>query len=443
MAINKVVYGDQTLIDLSVDTVSDTADIVEGKYAHLKNGTRIQGTRPSFYLRNTNTITSRIEPLQIPEDEGRVEVGTLFGKIKVRPNQDYSYNIYLRQNGTSVQLVSYKDDNETESVVTLKTISNATLRNTFYIDRIYFLDATHMIVQYRYQAATSGYLSPVYVRCIIMKADGSLLMGTEISISDTPTATLECNAWITKGFYGDFMYVWKDRNTSTNAITGGAKRMYLNHITGAFTKDSQNSIISLTSGTNVKFNDFNDSVPFLNGGFFCRNKDGVDYVVWFGNYDSGNYKSWKLSDAGQDLAEKGSNNHWILGMDSFGHTVTVKIDETNDRYTIYLWMVDPTSATDSWRFVSGGFFPLSSFQASAWKFIYFKNGIFTIRNNITGEIRAYQINVYTTSGANRHKAFRLSLMYGTVLSYAKDTCGGNPFYDAGPESDIFNGIFID
>lgn len=44
MAINKVQYGNNTLIDLSQDTVASAADIVSGKVGHLRDGTRVTGT---------------------------------------------------------------------------------------------------------------------------------------------------------------------------------------------------------------------------------------------------------------------------------------------------------------------------------------------------------------------------------------------------------------
>lgn len=44
MAINKVVYGGSTLIDLTGDTVTDASHIVAGKIGHLANGTQVTGT---------------------------------------------------------------------------------------------------------------------------------------------------------------------------------------------------------------------------------------------------------------------------------------------------------------------------------------------------------------------------------------------------------------
>lgn len=47
MAVNKVVYGNTTVLDLSQDTVSSAADIVSGKIGHLRDGTRVTGTASS------------------------------------------------------------------------------------------------------------------------------------------------------------------------------------------------------------------------------------------------------------------------------------------------------------------------------------------------------------------------------------------------------------
>lgn len=43
MAVNKVVYGGQTLVDLTADTVTD-ATLAKGVTAHDKSGAKITGT---------------------------------------------------------------------------------------------------------------------------------------------------------------------------------------------------------------------------------------------------------------------------------------------------------------------------------------------------------------------------------------------------------------
>ena len=44
MAINKVVYGDSTLIDLSEDTLADASELAEGVTAHSRSGVLLTGT---------------------------------------------------------------------------------------------------------------------------------------------------------------------------------------------------------------------------------------------------------------------------------------------------------------------------------------------------------------------------------------------------------------
>lgn len=44
MAINKVIYGNSTLIDLTSDTVTQASHIVSGYVGHLADGTVVTGT---------------------------------------------------------------------------------------------------------------------------------------------------------------------------------------------------------------------------------------------------------------------------------------------------------------------------------------------------------------------------------------------------------------
>ena len=53
--INKVVYGGNTLIDLTSDTAV-ASDVASGKYFHLKSGERVQGT--STYDADTSDATA-------------------------------------------------------------------------------------------------------------------------------------------------------------------------------------------------------------------------------------------------------------------------------------------------------------------------------------------------------------------------------------------------
>lgn len=47
MAVNKVAYGSNVLIDLSTDTLSSAAQIANGIIGHLRDGTQVTGTMTS------------------------------------------------------------------------------------------------------------------------------------------------------------------------------------------------------------------------------------------------------------------------------------------------------------------------------------------------------------------------------------------------------------
>ena len=53
--VNKVIYGGNTLIDLTSDTAT-AADVATGKYFHLKTGERVQGS--NTYDANTSDATA-------------------------------------------------------------------------------------------------------------------------------------------------------------------------------------------------------------------------------------------------------------------------------------------------------------------------------------------------------------------------------------------------
>lgn len=50
MAYNKVIYGGDTLIDLTSDTVTSAAHILDGHIGHLADGTQVVGTAPDISL---------------------------------------------------------------------------------------------------------------------------------------------------------------------------------------------------------------------------------------------------------------------------------------------------------------------------------------------------------------------------------------------------------
>lgn len=58
MAYNKIIYGGDTLIDLTSDTVTSTAHIMQGHVGHLANGTQVTGTGTSDATASATDIIS-------------------------------------------------------------------------------------------------------------------------------------------------------------------------------------------------------------------------------------------------------------------------------------------------------------------------------------------------------------------------------------------------
>ena len=77
MAINKVVYGNQTLIDLTADTIT-AADLASGKTAHGADGTQITGTNTYDSDTSQDTATAaEILATKTAHARGTALVGTM------------------------------------------------------------------------------------------------------------------------------------------------------------------------------------------------------------------------------------------------------------------------------------------------------------------------------------------------------------------------------
>lgn len=63
MAINKVVYGDQTLVDLTSDTAVEE-DVLQGKTFHDASGQLKTGTRASYTAGDGIDITNNVISLE-------------------------------------------------------------------------------------------------------------------------------------------------------------------------------------------------------------------------------------------------------------------------------------------------------------------------------------------------------------------------------------------
>ena len=77
MAISKVTYDGQTLIDLTSDTAVES-DVASGKYFHKADGTRVQGTAShSVNLQNKTVSLGSAAPSSVSADTGYDGLGTV------------------------------------------------------------------------------------------------------------------------------------------------------------------------------------------------------------------------------------------------------------------------------------------------------------------------------------------------------------------------------
>lgn len=67
MAINKVIYGDTTLMDIS-DTTAETSDVMEGKYFYNASGAKVQGSA------SAGVIDVEVDGTSVVDENGVAEV---------------------------------------------------------------------------------------------------------------------------------------------------------------------------------------------------------------------------------------------------------------------------------------------------------------------------------------------------------------------------------
>lgn len=323
MAINKVVYGDNTLLDLTTDTVTET-DVLDGKVFHKADGSVATGSIQTFPL---TTITPSYD------DMGYSTQGKYFDRnltVKgcpqvsmgkkvmtynkksfnaqfgvYRPVMTFggkTVNLYVADNTRVIQLICTKDDN-TESAITLVTVGNVNFSETFEIRRVMYLSSNTALIMYRYRTALTdtetsySYTdSAWYVRAISCKYDGTLAQSSQLTISAQQLYTLNRSTYaITKESYSDItitpcLYDAKssfliqrvdvDKVTDKNIVY--ANYMYYNTATNALSLGS--STWTTLSASNV------NSASRINfygcGGFSYMNASGVPYMYVHGGRNS-------------------------------------------------------------------------------------------------------------------------------------------------------------
>lgn len=244
--VNKVVYGNDTVIDLTADTVS--ADkILSGYTAHDKSGAGITGSVPSVTTLTVNANNSNADytesgvnkyvsnvkvkalrnivnsGLKIQELKSNITASETDEKIVLRLNN--SYYITLFANGNNIQLISYDSSSEL-SRITIAT-TGASYRETFTLVRIYLLAENLFLIQYYYATSATANSANI-VRLIAIKSDYTLAQSGTANASAVSSATAEIEAWlIPTNDWSSYGMFYTSTNPSTGAVGIFTRLLYI------------------------------------------------------------------------------------------------------------------------------------------------------------------------------------------------------------------------
>ena len=312
MPISKVVYGNNTLIDLTEDTVT-TEKLGAGVTAHTKSGQRITGTAPLLYNSNSTLKICRKNVWAANTDVPLLN----FGNNNI---------IYMRISGGNILLVSTLEGG-TESTITVASPA-ATYVTTFRVEQVSYINRNQALIVYRYSTNASNLLSRRFIRLITRKNDGTLIQSSQINGSAAPTATVNVEAWVIPMYEAktSFLLFYASTTISTGAVALYCSRVYANLSTGSLTMPSSSVWVTLAaSDADTRMPEFfNDKYSDYGGMVFYDGANSQYEVdVWCGY--SGTNKDVAATAAGDVL----TGDVHILGKLTNGNLLMLSIDETN------------------------------------------------------------------------------------------------------------------
>lgn len=220
-SLNKIVYGNETLIDLTSDTVADNK-LARGYTAHEKDGSRITGTadiltcaKKVVICRNNRTYAKALE-------KGLLNLNDTI--------------VYLSYSGANVLLTAGS------SSITISS-PGANYVATFYISSVHYINSNQAIITYRYETNASGLLSRFFIRLITLKSNGTLAQSSQINGSAAPTATVNMEGYIIPMFEAktSWMLIYTATTISTGATAIYVSRMYAALASGTLTIPSSST----------------------------------------------------------------------------------------------------------------------------------------------------------------------------------------------------------
>lgn len=193
MAINKVVYGGSTLIDLTGDTVTSASHIVSGYVGHLANGTQVTGTGSGGGSAQTIYCGTSAPASGIGSNGDVYIVTSSGGTLEAYPSSFTSSNMNSTSNASKCIGVSAEDGNATGNMYSSGSSSTGVVEYSFDLSGIpstaTIASVSCVVKAHEENASRSTFTLQLY--------SGSTAKGSATTVDGTSNAsyTLACGSW--------------------------------------------------------------------------------------------------------------------------------------------------------------------------------------------------------------------------------------------------------
>ena len=404
---------------------ASAGDVLSGKQIYNSSGSLVAGTRPAYFLKNSSKYMYILDqPIQADTSQD-----VLAFRIKGHP-------VYLRCNGTTLQLVSMKSDGVTESTVNIAT--NLTYIQLSVISKVRYIESINT-VYFEWRCGTDAdnvAKTALNNRAFSLTYDYTLRVGSTYQVSITDTINRYSIGGVIRCLYDDYSawYYTTMYATGAKAIRSNRSHFYANP-GPRIVINTSDSTAELNIGSNVNTYLADQTKCVSKGGLFYTAANGTKSVFIVCSYESTAQKSFTYAavDSNGDFNTFMSNftDNYILGYMKCGLLLIASYD--GDFY-FTAWEHDPVATTDCLIAASAVYGSIPSIACSTGEaIISFENDVI-----ITSLGKRYQI-VYDTT---YYELEIVELPQITNISHVAVLPENISMGKAGPASDPFNGVFI-